>query len=553
MITINNSTVAVESSTELKNILENDNSISLIYLAKDITLTQGIDILGSKKNITIDGLYPRDGSGTIHTYTDMNSSNSSDTLGVRTSSNINITIQNMNVIGRNYYGIIYVSETSDHQNVIVTYKNLTYSGPQITYHPSGKSIYINVNITIVDSTACVANEVAETHQLQIGGTNIIKHNSSGDSTFWFRGFSNNSYLELLENCNLSISTTKDIVYTSYYLKVIINKNANFNINTKYGFFRDSSHQASSIFIDENSSLSIIQQQRFGGYPTITCRDSFTINNNAILYIQANFDNAGPLLRFSTSSTFNINNPKSIILYSKTSSCLSIDSNSVFNISCKKLDYWLISPSLISTGIIPNNPIYSWYKKREGDLLSIKCNVTSSKTTITSNNLTPNEISTLPNLNLLQFQKVNTLRFLNSGTLELNTVPTIIEFQRPIVNEDPLILGRKNKNLSITITDSRALSSNWYLYAYIEEPLINKDNTYSLPDSLIFVDKNGSIQLLSSKPILIYAGESNSGNTKKTVINWDDNKGILFKIDKPLYNGETYSTFIHWILTTEKLN
>ena len=48
MINIDDSTVAVETSAELKSILEGSNSITHIYLAKDITLAQGITILGSK-------------------------------------------------------------------------------------------------------------------------------------------------------------------------------------------------------------------------------------------------------------------------------------------------------------------------------------------------------------------------------------------------------------------------------------------------------------------------------------------------------------------------
>ena len=104
MITINDTTVAVETSAELKSILEADNTITHIYLAKDITLAQGITILGTKSEVTIDGLYPTDGTGTIHTYTDMNSADSNNAIGVRTNSSIHVTVQNLNVVGKNYYG-----------------------------------------------------------------------------------------------------------------------------------------------------------------------------------------------------------------------------------------------------------------------------------------------------------------------------------------------------------------------------------------------------------------------------------------------------------------
>ncbi len=99
MIIINSATVAVETSAELKSILEGDNAYTLVYLANDITLAQGISILGSKSEITIDGLYPLDGTGIIHTYTDMNSAGSGDAIGVRTASSIHVTVQNLNVVG----------------------------------------------------------------------------------------------------------------------------------------------------------------------------------------------------------------------------------------------------------------------------------------------------------------------------------------------------------------------------------------------------------------------------------------------------------------------
>lgn len=75
----------------------------------------------------------------------MNSSSNANAIGIRTASSLQVTVQNLNVIGKNYYGLIYVSESSSHQNVIVTYKNITYNGPQITYHPSGLSIISRFN------------------------------------------------------------------------------------------------------------------------------------------------------------------------------------------------------------------------------------------------------------------------------------------------------------------------------------------------------------------------------------------------------------------------
>lgn len=552
MININDNTVAVETSAELKSVLEANNSITLVYLANDIVLERGITILGTKSQITIDGLYPTDGTGVIHTYTDMNSAGSADTIGIRTASSIQVTVQNLNVVGKNYYGLIYVTEGSAYQNVVITYKNITYNGPQITYHPSGLSIYQDLTINIIDSSACVANEVAETGSLKIGGNTIITHNSVGNSTFWFRGYTGSPYLEILENANVSITTSRDIAYTSNYLKIDINKNAVFNVKSKYGFFRDNGHQASSVLVDENSTFSIIQSQANGSYATLTCRGDFVVNKKAILYLEANYQNSAPLILFNTSSSkFSINDPKSIIIYNKSYACLSFSNTATLSINCGKVDYWLTSPQLISTGVIENNPLYSWYKSNEENIV-IASTVTSSKTTITSNNLTQEEKESLPNLDLLTFQTAKTLRFIEYGNLELVNAPSKIEFQRPIIIQNPQVLGRKEENITFFVIDSRAISTQWYLYAYIDSPLISLDKKYTLEDSLIFIIDANEVKTLSKTPTLIYSGTPNEGNTKTTQITWNKTEGILFQVINPLYNGETYTTDIKWLLTSEKL-
>lgn len=552
MININSNTVAVETSAELKTVLESDNDINLIYLAKDITLAQGITVLGTKTEVIIDGLYPTDGTGIIHTYTDMNSASSADTIGIRSTSSIKLTVQNLNVVGKNYYGLIFVSEGTAHQNVVITYKNITYEGPQITYHPSGLSIYQDLSINIVDSTACVANEVAEAGSIQIGGTTTIIHNSNSNSTFWFRGSTNTPYLEILENSIVSITTSKDIAYSTYYLKLLVNKNSSFKIKAKSGFFRDNSHQSSSVMVDENSILSIIQSQANGSNATLTCRGEFIVNKDATLYMEANYQNTAPLTLFNTSSSkFNINSPKSIIMYNKTNSCLLSSNTANLTINCGKIDYWLTSPQLINTGIIENNPLYSWYKSNEENIL-LTATLTSSKTTLTSNNLTDTEKEALPSLDLLSLQTAKTLRFVEMGNLNLINAPSTIEFERPIISSNPLLLGRKGETLTISVIDSRAISTKWYLYVYIDKPLTSEDEKYILNDSLVFIEANNEIKTLGKTPTLIYAGDPNDGSTKTTDIVWNKTDGILFQVIDPLHNGKKYTTSINWILTDKEI-
>ena len=63
------------------------------------------------------------------------------------------------------------------------------------------------------------------------------------------------------------------------------------------------------------------------------------------------------------------------------------------------------------------------------------------------------------------------RFVELGSLELKNAPSIIEFERPIINDELKLLGRKAKALTMSVVDTRAINTDWYLYAYIDSPLL----------------------------------------------------------------------------------
>ena len=52
---INNNTVVVTNSEELKDVLSNTNDYNYVYLGNDITLTSGFKINANKTKVTIDG------------------------------------------------------------------------------------------------------------------------------------------------------------------------------------------------------------------------------------------------------------------------------------------------------------------------------------------------------------------------------------------------------------------------------------------------------------------------------------------------------------------
>lgn len=54
----------------------------------------------------------------------------------------------MDITGNNYYGIVYVPESTSYKDIITEYNNITYNGPKISFHSTGLTRLINSNISI---------------------------------------------------------------------------------------------------------------------------------------------------------------------------------------------------------------------------------------------------------------------------------------------------------------------------------------------------------------------------------------------------------------------
>ena len=89
---INNKTVTVSTSSELKEALEQNNGYEYIYLENDITLNSGITINSKKSKITINGTY----KDILHTLIGMDSLDSTDTI-ICCSSTKEVKIKNIKI------------------------------------------------------------------------------------------------------------------------------------------------------------------------------------------------------------------------------------------------------------------------------------------------------------------------------------------------------------------------------------------------------------------------------------------------------------------------
>lgn len=133
----------------------------------------------------------------------------------------------------------------------------------------------------------------------------------------------------------------------------------------------------------------------------------------------------------------------------------------------------------------------------------------------------------------------------SGEIVIESATKHFQFELYAISNDPVLCPRQNY-LSVVVADSRVKGTDWELYASIDEELTSSDGK-KLNGSLVFVDENDNITTLSSTPTLVYTGFSNEGITTKTIVDFEEDKGILLKVVTPLENNVYYQSKIIWTI------
>ncbi len=421
MTIIDSETVVVYNYNELKTVLEGNNTYNLVYFGSNITLSGGININPSKTTLTIDGTY----ENVRYTYIDYNSSAASQTINLSSSSSMNITVQNIDITGRNYYGVICVYDYSFLSSVVISYINITYIGPQLSFAPYSSLNIIDSDIHIATNYS-PANEVAETRNVTLGGTVNIKSTSTATSIFWFRNVVGGvyPYLKVLPNSNVYINADNYLYYVSSasYVNMIFGSDSTTNIEVNYGMGYVNSHETNSVLIDNNAELNITQNLQFGSNATWNIVGEFKMNSGSSLKMVSDYAGAvgNYCLRFaSLSASLNLNNPNSVIFYNRPSNAIYSVFTIPYSLNVPQYNRWTTLSPIASAGDIYNIPEYSWYKIENLNNLVITGNITAITTTVLTNNLTTGEISSLPSLNNFL---INNTKVLSMGRPSLSINP-----------------------------------------------------------------------------------------------------------------------------------
>lgn len=471
---INNKIVQVYTSEELSSVLESENEYEYIYLGNDITLEKGITINNNKEKVTIDGTY----TNIKFKFTGMNSNASTDTIIA--SPNIKeIKIKNMDIEYTNNYGVVYAPAESLYKDVAVTYENINFLGTQLSFNPFGTTQIIDSIINIEDTNSITAGEVCESSRVIIGGNTTISSKATTCPLFIFRNDPPNISMIFLCKSNINIYTdTKELMNGTNKLNFTILHDTEVNIITGNGFSVYSTTGANNVLIDERASLKIIEKSHqrvpmWNIFGTLTMKEGSTLQliNS---YKDTPIDNYNIYFK-GNNPQINLDNPKEILIYTKNANVIYTNNPITYKIKCCRINFWIDSQELTSAGGISNLPDYYWYKN--DDLLELTGTITQTETSITTHNLTEEELANLPSLDNFKFQ--------SKKQFSIGAIKTNIH---PLNNTQDTISGHTSSFADVLIK----YNGNTEIVTAEEDGFFKYDLTTSIPD-------NTEIEFISNIP------------------------------------------------------
>ena len=461
---INNKIVQVYTSEELSSVLESENEYEYIYLGNDITLEKGITINNNKEKVTIDGTY----TNIKFKFTGMNSNASTDTIIA--SPNIKeIKIKNMDIEYTNNYGVVYAPAESLYKDVAVTYENINFLGTQLSFNPFGTTQIIDSIINIEDTNSITAGEVCESSRVIIGGNTTISSKATTCPLFIFRNDPPNISMIFLCKSNINIYTdTKELMNGTNKLNFTILHDTEVNIITGNGFSVYSTTGANNVLIDERASLKIIEKSHqrvpmWNIFGTLTMKEGSTLQliNS---YKDTPIDNYNIYFK-GNNPQINLDNPKEILIYTKNANVIYTNNPITYKIKCCRINFWNDSQELTSAGGISNLPDYYWYKN--DDLLELTGTITQTETSITTHNLTEEELANLPSLDNFKFQ--------SKKQFSIGAIKTNIH---PLNNTQDTISGHTSSFADVLIK----YNGNTEIVTAEEDGFFKYDLTTSIPDN-----------------------------------------------------------------------
>ncbi len=495
IIEIDATSVSVSNFAELKIVLENYSTyayVITVYLAADIELEGGISINPQRTTITIDGRNPDDATGeTIHTITDHNSLDARYTIGVRSlpPAGMEVTYTHINWIGKNYYGILFVGNTT--RNVVAIFDHITYTGPQMVFHIYNVTRLTDCTLTSAGGAVGYPQEtIGEVGHLEIGGKTKITQTSQNYPIMYFR-ISDDYSLTILPNADVTMELGAWMLQLEGVISLPfrVKKDAKLHITSRQSLSRESDAQFSSVTIEEGASL-IVRQKEDDNRSALYMYGEFLVEKNAVVDMQMLAHSQSPLVYFHATGEqkLTLNSPKSFILRSAYGSVTKvIDAAPLtsvdISISSQQVNFWDIPSSDDIAGKMNDTPLYSW-RKSDNSELELRGSFRSGLTTLTDN-LTDEERQNLAPIEHLQLT--------GAGTLSAGRIPLEME---PVIDNGEPVSGKTAPKALVKVE----FTTDEETYSQTQNAL--EDGSFSF-DTAFPIPVGTQVEVTVNTPFLIY--------------------------------------------------
>ena len=410
---IDNNTVVVMTSDELKQVLSEDNGYEYVYLGNDINATSGFVINSSKGKIVIDGTY----NNTKYTYT--NNLSSEETVIKASTANKRIILKNMNIVSSHGYGVIYVPSHPNYSNVVVEYNNINFSGIELSQNYYGTTKIIDSVLEVKDTNNVSAQRACNSNRIIIDGNTTITSDSNTNTIFFFNDVIP-SLVKIMPNSRVSITTNREFMNGTNRLDLIVGHGAEFLLTTGNGFAITTTHGARNVLIEEMANFTFIEKSHqrvpmwnvFGDFKVSEGASISVINT----YMTRPSDNYNIYFK-GTNQKFILDNPKYVNIYTKNANVVYTNNPVDFSFSFSRLNMWIYALDYTSACTLDDTPAFYWYK--ENTPAKITGVLNKDSTTVTSHNFTDTELSSISDINSFSFQDK---KILTIGMVRINVHP-----------------------------------------------------------------------------------------------------------------------------------
>ena len=270
-----------------------------------------------------------DGAG--FTVTDSKKDDLSKALYLSKKGNLkNITILNMNIIGNNKHGFVAINDSSSLSDVIVTFDNVSYRGPRLSWGEKSCYVIRNSNITIAASGSTKAKGVLECLRVRFeGNVTMVMDAGCGDQDMiTIHG----------SNCGVTIASKANVIVTNKTndAKKGGSGFVDYKCNNLHFIFEDDSnfsYVGNNVFHEggaiDNLSVGRLANVYITLYGNLSgsngafhCDGTMTVNEGSTFRVMALSNKEDqPLVQLRGKGVCKINSPKEFFIYnSSTNKC-----------------------------------------------------------------------------------------------------------------------------------------------------------------------------------------------------------------------------------------